>query len=531
MGAAASAVEDQSNLAYPSSGLTHRSLDLALDDLYGTQDFALEVADRLGAIIRVPSESYDDFGKIGEDDRWQTFAVLHTELKRLFPSVYETLDVVNVNTYAQIITWRGTETNLLPLMLTAHMDVVPVDASTSDSWTYPPYSGYFDGTWVWGRGTCDDKVDLLSLLTTVESMIKAGFVPSRTIVLAFGIDEESAGTQGAPYIAQYLEDIYGKNKIAAILDEGAAYETPYGGNVIFANPATAEKGYLDLRVEVSTPGGHSSVPPSHTGIGMLASVIAELEAHPHEPSLKRSDTFFQEIQCAAAFGPELPESIKQLAYDAVEDDNALGNLSQALLEWDPAAIAKLSTTQAVDVISGGVKVNALPENVWALVNHRIAEHSSVSELQDRIISIVGPVAVMYNLTLRAFGKNITTGDKGQLTLTDAFDTALEPAPTTPVRDSEPYGILAGTIVAALQSSPGYDGSQIIVSPSLAIDTKSYWNLTRNIYRYAHVPADAYFNGLHTVNEAIKLDAVIGRIRFYTRFILNWDEAAVAQTVF
>ena len=133
-------------------------------------------------------------------------------------------------------------------------------------------------------------------------MIKENFIPSRTIILAFGIDEESAGTQvifrlvrcmycatyidkqGAPYIAQYLEYLYGKDGIAAILDEGgtldkstdiyshaksrgmapAAYEAPYGGNVIFANPATAEKGYFDLRIEVSTPGGHSSIPPPHT---------------------------------------------------------------------------------------------------------------------------------------------------------------------------------------------------------------------------------------------------------------------------
>lgn len=33
---------------------------------------------------------------------------------------------------------------------------------------------------------------------------------------------------------------------------------------IFAVPAVAEKGYLDVRVEVSSPGGHSSIPPAHT---------------------------------------------------------------------------------------------------------------------------------------------------------------------------------------------------------------------------------------------------------------------------
>ena len=29
-------------------------------------------------------------------------------------------------------------------------------------------------------------------------------------------------------------------------------------------PAVGEKGYFDTRVEVLTPGGHSSIPPAHT---------------------------------------------------------------------------------------------------------------------------------------------------------------------------------------------------------------------------------------------------------------------------
>ena len=36
----------------------------------------------------------------------------------------------------------------------------------------------------------------------------------------------------------------------------------FGG--VIATPAIAEKGYIDVRVEVTSPGGHSSVPPEHT---------------------------------------------------------------------------------------------------------------------------------------------------------------------------------------------------------------------------------------------------------------------------
>lgn len=33
---------------------------------------------------------------------------------------------------------------------------------------------------------------------------------------------------------------------------------------IFATPGIAEKGYLDVRVDVTSAGGHSSIPPKHT---------------------------------------------------------------------------------------------------------------------------------------------------------------------------------------------------------------------------------------------------------------------------
>ena len=35
----------------------------------------------------IRTESYDDFGPVGEDPRWDTFADLHTTLEEVFPRV------------------------------------------------------------------------------------------------------------------------------------------------------------------------------------------------------------------------------------------------------------------------------------------------------------------------------------------------------------------------------------------------------------------------------------------------------------
>ena len=51
-----------------------------------------------------------------------------------------------------------------------------------------------EGEWVWGRGSSDDKGGLIGILSALESLISHEFEPSRSIVLAFGFDEEASGT-------------------------------------------------------------------------------------------------------------------------------------------------------------------------------------------------------------------------------------------------------------------------------------------------------------------------------------------------
>ena len=60
--------------------------------------------------------------------------------------------------------------------------------------------------------------------------------------------------------------------------------------------------------------------------------------------------------------------------EAQTDDYALDLLAELLPAQDPTFGPLLTTTQAVTLAHGGVKVNALPEYAEATINHRIAEH-------------------------------------------------------------------------------------------------------------------------------------------------------------
>lgn len=48
----------------------------------------------------------------------------------------------------------------------------------------------------------------------------------------------------------------------------------------------------------------------------------------------------------------------------------------------------MQTSQATDLRSGGVKINALPENGYAVVNHRVAVESRVADIRSNLQSLI-----------------------------------------------------------------------------------------------------------------------------------------------
>lgn len=73
----------------------------------------------------------------------------------------------------------------------------------------------------------------------------------------------------------------------------------------------------------------------------------------------------------AAYGQDMDEYLRELIVKSSTSNRALKELRKFILS-DPILRNTIGTTQAIDLIKGGVKANALPETAWALVNHRIA---------------------------------------------------------------------------------------------------------------------------------------------------------------
>ncbi|KAG9031640.1 hypothetical protein FRB95_002449 [Tulasnella sp. JGI-2019a] len=509
-----------------------------LNTVYGDGNFSMRAADWLGGAIRIPTEVFDDSGPVGEDPLWMIFSQFLQYLQEAFPKVHKELSLTKVNTHGLLYTWQGSDPSLKPILLMNHQDVVPVEPSTFSQWEQPPFSGVLKDGWIWGRGSCDDKNGLIGNLAAVETLLEAGFKPKRTVVLAFGFDEESSGNEGAGQLSAYLKE-NGPKEFAFILDEGGEYAEMLGQT--FALVSVAEKGYLDVEIKVTAPGDHSSVPPKHTTIGILSQLINHLESNPHPVHLSRTSSIFDFFQCLAAHAPDLPDSFRQTILKAQKSDKSLKQMEKFIKsgdsEWSRDATAILGTTQAVDLISGGVKVNALPEEAHAVINHRISTESSVRALEEEITSLFTQFTADRKLSLNAFGKDVHNNDAScskasssfspiaNVTISEAFGSALEPAPVTPM-GTEAWRVLSGTIRASYQDAEGA-GKDIVVGPMTLggnTDTKSYWDFSRNIFRYTHIGTHHSKNGEHTVNEAIRLDGFTNLIKFYTTLILNADEA-------
>nr|GAT46769.1 Gly-X carboxypeptidase [Mycena chlorophos] len=511
----------------------HANLFSTVGNVLSTEDYKTQAVRRLSGAIQIPTEVFDDMLDVADDPRWEVFVPFHDYLSESFPLVYSTLSLTKVNTYGLLFEWTGSDSSLKPILLAAHQDVVPVEPRTYSNWTHPPFSGYFDGKYIWGRGSADDKDGLIAILSAVETLISNGFKPTRTVVLAFGFDEEATGRQGARTLSVAMHEIYGSDHpFAFIVDEGEGFLKLHG--TVFATPDVTEKGLLDVAVEVTSPGGHSSVPPEHTTIGILAKLLVAFEQNPPEVRLTRESIIYGFLQCTGEHGVAMPEKLRRLIQRSAHSDRALRQLQEVLSE-DPLSRALVSTTQAIDMVHGGVKSNALPETAFALVNHRISTDSSVGATMAHDTALLKELAEQFNLSYTAFGKTISGAGApafGTLVLSDAYASALEPAPISPIRGpgSEAYQLLSGTIKATYASHRSLEnGDEIVVAPALGTgntDTQRYWNLSRSIFRYNHGNwIEKIPTGAHTVDEATSIDTQLETIRFFVTLILNSDESS------
>lgn len=492
----------------------HEQIQYILHD----DSFRNKSAKVFGGSIQIDTVVYDvmpDYSK---------FAKFHAYLEKNFPLVYKTAKVHKVNKYGLIFEFAGKNPDLKPVMLTAHQDTVPI-GDPSD-WTEDPFSGRYDGKLIHGRGASDCKNLLIGLMEAMEKFIEDGKDDfERGVLLAFGFDEEKSGFDGARKIGEYLVDYLGKDSIFFIVDEGPSMcaETmgDYYGLVI-----TGEKGYIDLVVNIVTPGGHSSLPKDHTSIGMMSYFLTSYEDEMYESVLSDENPLLSTFECAAEQG-HLPKELKALALSARDSGVAREKLIE-YIDQDLLLKYDIRTSQAIDIVHGGDKANSLPRNVTAYINHRIAYGNEVHTVFDKAFKYAKLTAKKYGIGLTFRGKTIIPKTENGLMVVDYFGELLSPAPITPTK-GDAWNTLTGHMRAFYEEEvyPGkfHPGSEksYIVAPSVMTpntDTRHYWNLTDNIFKSVPGVSNVFEFRPHGPDECIDMDSHLNIVAFYYNFFAS-----------
>lgn len=320
-------------------------------------DFAPTALEHFQGAIKFKTISFSDITQFDSAE----FNGFHRYLKNTYPLIHEKLSFQKLAAYSLLYKWEGSDVSLAPYVLMAHQDVVPIEDASRNLWTVDPFGGEVRRDTIWGRGTADDKVNLIAIMESVEKLLSEGFQPKRTVYLAFGHDEEVGGT-GARAIAAELKS---KNITAdLVLDEGGiiTLDKVPGMTKPVALIGTSEKGYLSLQLKVEKNGGHSSMPENETALDILAKALVTLRANPFPATFAPSTEGF-----IAHVGPEMP-FLQRMVF---ANTWLFKNVVIGIYESSPAGNAIVRTTAVPTVFQAGVKDNVVPTSVSATVNFRL----------------------------------------------------------------------------------------------------------------------------------------------------------------
>ncbi|HTL99251.1 MAG TPA: M20/M25/M40 family metallo-hydrolase [Holophagaceae bacterium] len=434
------------------------------------------LAQRLAGALRIPTVSDAETPTRNDDN----LRALRAYLANTYPLVHARLGCEVIAGNSLLFTWRGSDPALAPAALLAHLDVVPAE---TDAWRVPPFEGRIQDGFIWGRGSLDDKVAVLGILEAATALLQQDFRPRRTLIFAFGQDEETGGHAGAAALAALLKSR--GVKLDSVLDEGEVVGEGLVPGVTkpVAFIGTAEKGYLSLGLRATGPGGHSSMPGGADATVHLLRALAKLEARPFPARFTEPvDGMFRAL--APEMGP-----IQRLA---LANRWLSGPLLEHQLAASPATNALLRTTMSVTRLEAGIRDNVIPGEAQALVNLRLLPGDTVVSATARVRQGIDDPAV---------------------SITPDAASALEASSVSPSEDPA-FRAIASAIHAAFPDA--------LVAPSLVLggtDSAHYGALARTTYRFLPVrvgPED--LERFHGRDERLAVKNYAEAVRFYAAYL-------------
>ena len=450
---------------------------------------AQRVGESLAGAIRFQTIASRDDPKANEAE----FLKLHAYLQQRFPRVHAALKREVVGGLSLLYTWPGSDAQAKPILLLAHQDVVPISPGTEAKWEVPPFAGQVKDGYVWGRGSWDDKGNLIAQMEAIELLLAQGFQPRQTVMLGFGHDEEISGLRGAVEIVKLLQSR--KVRLDFVLDEGLLITE--GIMPGLKQPAAligiAEKGFLSMVLKVPATPGHSSMPPpkGNSAIGMMSAALRRLDDEQLPSGLRGvAREMFETI------APEMG------GFQRVALSNLwlFGPVVQAQLGKGASTNAMLRTTTALTVFKAGNAENVIPGLAEATVNFRLLPGDTIASVTEHVKQKAGD---------------------GRFELM-ALPGAAEASPVSPTQSSS-YQLINRTMRSVFPD--------VLVAPGLmvaATGSRHFTPISDHIYRFSPVRAKPEdLSRFHGTNERIATSNLAELVRFYHQLIQNVNSPSPA----
>jgi acetylornithine deacetylase/succinyl-diaminopimelate desuccinylase-like protein len=264
-----------------------------------------------------------------------------------------------------------------PLLLMAHTDTVNVDPK---KWTHPPFGAVRDGGYVYGRGTVDDKDNVVSTLMVMLALKRLNVPLDRDVIAFFEAGEEGSSSLGVQFVAN--EHFPAIESEFCYAEGGSVTRT--GGAVRFASVQTVEKIPRAITVTSRGVAGHGSVPLETNALAHLGEAVGKIAAW--TPPMRINETtaaYFKRL--ASVSSKEDAERYRALLSP---DPKISGPADDYIRKNEPRHWSMLRTSLSPTMITGGYRTNVIPSEGTATIDTRLAPDEDAATFLELVKQVV-----------------------------------------------------------------------------------------------------------------------------------------------
>jgi acetylornithine deacetylase/succinyl-diaminopimelate desuccinylase-like protein len=290
-----------------------------------------------------------------------------------------------------------------PLLLLAHVDVVPVEGQP---WTVPPFDVTEKDGFLWGRGVNDDKAMAAAIVTITLELARERTPLSRDVIVALTSGEETGGGAGAHWLVDQHKDLI--DAVVALNEGGGITLTDDGTKARSVGIGVSEKLYQTFHLVVRGKGGHSSVPPTDGDpVTTLARGLVKVGQHRFPPRVlpEVKASLAEEV---AGAPPKVAAALRHVIASAPLVPPA----DEAALSTDRHLNALIRTTCVATMLNAAPQDNVLPTTAEAQVNCRILPDETRDQVLATLKTVIGDplVDVSFGPLLGGGGGTVAGGE-------------------------------------------------------------------------------------------------------------------------